>query len=120
MTAGWDSGQDFIFQDGRTTVSGVSNAIAVARGNSYTVMVTAPGNPTANSVLLSKISWNSGHFCSDLCQPDHGRVYALEYRDHLKDAHWSFLGLSAGNGSILQLTDPTANVPQRFYRATRW
>ena len=41
---------------------------------------------------LSKISWTSGHFVGSVSTTRYGRVYALEYRDHLKDAHWSYSG----------------------------
>ena len=51
-----------------------------------------------------------------------GRVYRLEYKNSLADPNWTALPLVAGNGRMLQLTDPTAttNMRARFYRVRRW
>jgi len=119
MAAGWDSGQDFILHDGSMTNYGLSNAIAAARGNFYTVAVIAPGRPAANTLLLASNSWKNGRFDGSV-STRYGRVYSLDYRDHLTDTNWSYFALSAGNGGILQLEDSTATIPQRFYRVTRW
>jgi hypothetical protein len=119
MAAGWDASQDFILHDGTMAKYSLSNAIAAARGNFYSVVVTASNRPPANTALLTRLTWTNGRF-DGFISSRYGRVYALEYRDHLTDPNWSYLPLMPGNGSSLQLEDPAANVSQRFYRATRW
>ena len=41
-------------------------------------------------------------------------------RNSLEDAVWTPLPLVAGTGRERTLTDPTANIAQRFYRVRRW
>jgi uncharacterized delta-60 repeat protein len=43
-------------------------------------------------------------------------AYLLEYKDSLSTTVWIPLAMVFGNGGTRQLTDPAANVPQRFYR----
>jgi len=45
-----------------------------------------------------------------------GRTYRLEYRSSLYEDSWTPLKETAGSGGVINLTDPSANTPQRFYR----
>ncbi|MCL4180870.1 MAG: hypothetical protein KJ072_24370 [Verrucomicrobia bacterium] len=49
-----------------------------------------------------------------------GRVYALEYADHLSGSEWTRLPLVAGNGGELALLHPFSNGTRRYYRLLRW
>jgi hypothetical protein len=45
-----------------------------------------------------------------------GKIYALEFKDSFSDLTWTGLPWVLGNGAPKVLTDPAADVPQRFYR----
>ena len=45
-----------------------------------------------------------------------GKRYILEYTDTLPSTNWTALPPIIGDGSVMTLTDPNANRPQRFYR----
>jgi T5SS/PEP-CTERM-associated repeat protein len=45
-----------------------------------------------------------------------GVTYILERKDHLEDPTWIPGDSGSGSGGVITLTDPSANVPTRFYR----
>src|ERR1043166_9113101 len=47
-----------------------------------------------------------------------GKTYILQYKNAPSDATWTSLPGVSGDGSVKVLTDSTATVPRRFYRAS--
>jgi uncharacterized delta-60 repeat protein len=47
-----------------------------------------------------------------------GKSYVLQFKNSLSDSNWTSLPAVAGDGSLKILTDLSATVPGRFYRAT--
>ena len=50
-------------------------------------------------------------------QTEPAKTYFLEYVTALAETTWVEADRAQGNGTVKQLTDPTANGPRRFYRA---
>jgi hypothetical protein len=86
----------------------------------YHSLIRQRGSPPTVTAPLTVYGITSNTF--NLTVPSQaGRVYQLEYVGSLNNPDWSQLPLCAGNGGILELSDPTAaGVPQRFYRLNRW
>ncbi len=97
---------------------GIFNAVAVASGDAHNLALIGDGPPVTHASLLNP-SWDLGGF-HVLVPTEHGRVYRLEYKSSLGENSWTSLPLVAGNGSLINLTDPTGSGNQRFYRVRRW
>jgi hypothetical protein len=120
VAGGWDAGKQLLLQDGTLLWNyGMTNVMAVARGHFFAVALTVTGGPAALSLPLAAPSWMAGRFGASIATR-YGRVYAPQYRDNMVDAHWTALRLLAGKGQMLRFEDPTAIVPQRFYRVIGW
>ena len=98
---------------------GLTNVVQMAAGM-YHSLIRQRGSPPTVTAPLTVYGITSNTF--NLTVPSQaGRVYQLEYVGSLNNPDWSQLPLCAGNGGILELSDPTAaGVPQRFYRLNRW
>lgn len=104
---------------GATNVpSGLTNVVGISGGFDYALAIAGEGQPIPQT-FLSNPSWTAKGF-SVFLPSQSGRVYQLEYKNSLSDANWTPLPLTAGNGGLLTLTDPTTNSSQRFYRVRRW
>lgn len=122
VAAGWDAGQEFLQGHGslwRDWVPG-GNVGGVARGHFFAVAIVLPPAPTpgwAEPILSA--SWRNGQFNAEVATR-HGKVYQLRFCDQLDYFPWNPLFLAAGNGKRLFVSDPTAAVPVRIYKAVRW
>ncbi|MCX6896589.1 MAG: hypothetical protein NTZ16_14065 [Verrucomicrobia bacterium] len=47
-----------------------------------------------------------------------GQTHTVQYKDNLDDASWQTLETVYGNGDTVNITDPTATGPTRFYRVS--
>ena len=98
--------------------TGLQNVITI-RSSGYQNLALIGDGPPTMQVSVTNCAWTANGF--QLFLPsESGRVYALEYKDNLTDSNWTALPLAAGNGGMLQLTDPTASDSRRFYRVRRW
>lgn len=84
----------------------------------YWLAIIGSGPPVLSASLNNPTRSAAGFSVSVPTQS--GRVYALEYKNSLEDTVWTPLPLVAGTGRERTLTDPTANIAQRFYRVRRW
>jgi alpha-tubulin suppressor-like RCC1 family protein len=97
--------------------NGTQTAIQIAAGTVHSLALVGT-NPPVTQVALFQPNFGTNGFSVSL-PTQNGRVYQLQYKNSLADQNWQSLPLRAGNGGILQLTDP-ASVPQRFYRVEQW
>jgi len=105
--------------NGETNIpTGLRNVTAIASGTAHNLALVGGGPPTL-CVPLANPSMLSNGFSASL-PTRNGHVYALEYKNSLTDSQWLALPLVAGDGNTKTLTDSTASVAQRFYRAREW
>jgi len=64
--------------------------------------------------LLNPV-WSGGTFSASVAT-DTGKTYLLEYKNSFNDTTWTTLPGVAGDGTVKNLTDPSATVSRRFYR----
>jgi hypothetical protein len=86
----------------------VSNAVGSATSSNAVLKVLVPPQGLSLTVV--------GSTASISFQSLSGLNYTLEYKNRLADAAWTSLTPVPGNGATLTLSDPSANVPTRFYR----
>jgi hypothetical protein len=104
---------------GQVTVSPVTtNAISLAAGAWHSLALVGDG-PPVTGVQLTNPVWGTNGFSVSFPARS-GRVYRLEYKNSLTDSNWTALGLVAGVGGMLELSDPTAVGTARFYRVRQW
>jgi len=122
-----DYGASFAFADGHAELHAWQDPRTGVKG--FPSVETQPGSVD--------LLWMSEHATALVRQPQHavggnpaastfnialpalkGANYVLEYKDSLAATNWTPLpAVSATNSGTLQLVDPAATVPQRFYRA---
>jgi hypothetical protein len=95
----------------------LTNVAQIAAGTLHSLALVGTGPPVMQ-VVLSQPHLETNGF-SVVLSAQIGRVYQLEYKNSLTDSTWQLLPLCAGNGGMLQLTDP-AVASQRFYRVQQW
>lgn len=104
---------------GQTNVPArLTNVIAITAGEYHSMALIGDGPPVIQAPLATPTIGTNGFSISLPTQS--GRVYALQFKDSLTDTNWISLPLTAGNGGVLTLTDPTATDSGRFYRVLRW
>jgi hypothetical protein len=120
VAGGWDDGKQILLQDGTLLWNhGMTNVMAVARGHFFALALTVPAGAAACTVPLATPSWMEGRFEAAVTT-QYGRVYAPQYKDNMRDEHWTPLRLLAGKGRILRFQDPATAGGQRFYRVIGW
>ncbi len=104
---------------GATSVPlGLSNVVAIAAGLDHGIALVGNGASTTVPILTNPYKDTNGFHA--IVSTRSGHVYALEYKNSLSDVGWTAIPLVVGNGGIITLTDPTANIAQRFYRVHSW
>ena len=96
---------------------GISNVAAIAIGGVSVVLLDV-GPPIISAPLFNPVH-NNGTFSVSLATQI-GRVYGLEYKNSLTEAHWTGLPLVAGNGHVQTFSDQNAGRGPRFYRVRQW
>ena len=97
---------------------GLSNVVSIAGGGYHSLALMGSGPPMLRLPVSSVTRTPNGF--SVALPTRSGRVYVLEYKNSLTDSNWTALPLTAGNGGILTVSDPTVAGPQRFYRVQQW
>ncbi len=95
---------------------GLSNVVALAAGEYYSLLLEGTPPPGPVPLHLGR----QGTQFSLVLQTAAGRHYALEYKPTLAPTNWTALPPLYGNGALQFLVDPSAAVPQRFYRVRQW
>ncbi len=99
-----------------TLPQGLSNVTAVAAGSAHTLLLLgAPAAP----LQLVRPAWTSGTFTVSVATAA-GKNYTLEYTTAVPATSWTSAATTPGTGAMLQLTDPAAQGPMRFYRVRQW
>lgn len=112
------NGSVVVWGSGPTNVPvNLTRASQVSAGGEHVLALT--GLPPAPKVLSASKFVKNGGFSVSLPSQS-GRVYALQYKNSLAGTTWVTLALTAGNGSVLTLTDPNPTDSQRFYRVRQW
>ena len=93
-----------------------SNVFAIAAGAYHTLLLLDA--PAAPPQLLTPV--RNGSSFSVVVPTLNRLTYALEFKDSLIETNWIALPAVSGNGALQLLSDPTASVPQRFYRLRQW
>ena len=88
------------------------NVVAIAAGGNHNLALISQEQPPLR--LLNPVCTNNV-FCARV-QTVSGRSYTLEFKDGPSQANWIALPPIPGNGTIKVVSDPAANMPQRFYR----
>jgi len=111
----WGSYNNF----GLTNVpAGLSNVIAVT-GGGYRSLALVAVNAAERKVRVRQPAFGDSGFSAEL-PTTCGRVYRLEYKNHLDETNWVALPLVPGIGIPRKLLDPTTNSVSRFYRVREW
>jgi alpha-tubulin suppressor-like RCC1 family protein len=95
---------------------GLRNVTAIAGGDTHTLAVRdlLPRAMMPDQLTKSNATFSFRFFGLN------SHVYSLETLDSLSQSNWVFVGLSAGIGDEILLTDPGATNAQRFYRVRKW
>jgi alpha-tubulin suppressor-like RCC1 family protein len=93
---------------------GLTNVVGIAGGWIHSLALVGTAG-TATTILLKNPTLNGTSFTVTL-PTTMGKSYMLEYKDSLEDAHWTMLPPVQGDGSLKELTDPSAVSQKRFYR----
>lgn len=102
---------------GQVTVPlGLSNVVAIAAGSQFTLALRDLRAPALHPVKPAKS--NNVFTASSPTLNNH--AYSLESKDSLTQNNWRFVGLVAGIGDVVSMSDPGASVSQRFYRVRQW
>jgi len=105
-----DCGQDIV-------PPGLSNVVQIAAGSVHSLALVGSNPPVTRALLKATSAANA----FDVTFPaQKGRVYRLEYKDHLNDTNWLALPLVAGQSPELRLTDRSPPAARRFYRVQSW
>jgi hypothetical protein len=112
------SGYDFCSRGGPVVPPTLPTAAAIAAGDTFGLALNGAGPPALGPPLLSFGRGTNGFEVSVPTRT--GRVYRLEYKNALDDSDWIGSPLVAGNGRAQVLSDPLADVAQRFYRVRHW
>ncbi|MBI3850323.1 MAG: hypothetical protein HY298_08550 [Verrucomicrobia bacterium] len=64
---------------------------------------------------ITEFSWSGDAFSLNVVATA-GKSYTLEYKDSLSELTWKPIMTVSCGGCLLTLTDPSATMPQRFYR----
>jgi alpha-tubulin suppressor-like RCC1 family protein len=96
----------------------LTNIVAIASGENHCLAILGSGPPLAR-ILLTNPRRDLTNFSFSL-PTESGRVYGTEYKTSLTDNAWSPLPLTAGNGTLLTITNSSATNSQRFYRVKKW
>ncbi len=99
-----------------TLPSDLSEVVGLAAGEYHSLALLAGSLPVPQ--LLSPVR-QGGRF-SVLVQTLDRQNYALEFNNTIATTDWSAVATNAGNGALLQLSDPAATGAQRFYRMRQW
>ncbi len=99
-----------------TLPSDLSEVVGLAAGEYHSLALLAGSLPVPQ--LLSPVR-QGGRF-SVLVQTLDRQNYALEFNNTIATTNWSAVATNAGNGALLQLSDPAATGAQRFYRMRQW
>lgn len=97
---------------------GLTNVIAIAAGGYFNLALIGDGPPALNRPP-STPGWSSNVF-RVLLPSQNNSVYRLEFKNDLVEPGWQGFPLAPGTGAGLELADPSATGPQRFYRVRRW
>src|SRR5262249_43905225 len=98
---------------------GLSNVLFVATGPYHCLAVLGNG-PMQAPIPYANARWSSNLFALSVPAAEYGRLYWLEYKDSVAATAWKPLALTPAYASSLTLADPSASVPQRFYRIRKW
>jgi hypothetical protein len=93
--------------NGQTLLINDTNSLAV---KAYRSIATTTG------IVLRNIS-RTGTTAQFTFETQTGKTHYIEYKDSLNDLTWQPLTTISGNGSVATVTDNTASVPTRYYRA---
>jgi hypothetical protein len=96
----------------------LTNVIALAGGWSHSAALLG-NSPRPEHVRIANPIRNASGLTVQV-PSQAGRVYALEYKQTLRDSTWTALPLVAGNGGIQTLRDSNTSVGTRFYRVRAW
>jgi hypothetical protein len=99
-------------------VASLTNVVGIAAGGYSSLAIIGTGMPP-RQVLVTNLAFGAGGFSIEV-PTDRGKVYALEYKNHLSDPQWQILPLVAGTGGSVELIDPAPGSSLRFYRVRRW
>jgi hypothetical protein len=92
--------------------STLTNVVAVSAGSYHTLLLLGERSPLPQ--LFHPV--RRGGQLSVLLPTFPGTRYALEYKNSLAATSWTALPSIFGRGGLQFLVDPSASVPQRFYR----
>ena len=96
----------------------LTNAAMIQAGAAYSLAV-ADSAGLVFRAPFSNPEWRTS--CFEVSLPSQcGRVYALEYKTALSEAHWTTLPLAAGTGATIRLLDSSPSDLHRFYRVLQW
>jgi hypothetical protein len=96
--------------------SGLGNIVGIGAGEDHSLALPAGSLPVPQLLGAAR----QGSQFSVLVQTLNRQSYALEFKDSVTATNWSAVATNAGNGALLQLIDPAATTPQRFYRMREW
>ena len=105
--------------DGAATVPPQLKCAAAIAAGAVSSLALVPERPPPLAAPSASPVWRSDRFSLSV-PTEIGHVYRLEYKDLLTDGQWHPLPLTAGNGALRALTDPSPTATQRFYRVRRW
>ncbi len=101
-----------------TVPQGLTNAIAVGAGLYHNLALKGVSPPLLHAPMVNPKITTTGFRLFIPTQS--GKVYRLEYENSLTNSNWTALGLVAGNGGLMVLSDPENTNSQRFYRVRQW
>ena len=95
---------------------GMNDVVGIAAGEDHSLALPAGSFPVPQLLGAAR----QGIRFSVLVQTMNRQNYALEFKDSIAATNWSAVATNTGNGALLQLNDPAATAPQRFYRMRQW
>jgi sugar lactone lactonase YvrE len=95
---------------------GLSDVVGIGAGEAHSLALPAGSLPVPQLLGAAR----QGSRFSVLVQTLYRQSYALEFKNSLTATNWSAVATNAGNGALLQLIDPAATTPQRYYRMREW